>query len=164
MGLSGSEARLEGPESARRVVRYWSEEGVSWFKAYTWISRAELGAAIEEAHAHGIKVTAHLCSVGYQEAVALGIDNLEHGLFANSEYDATKQPDQCPPDFRSSYAELDVNSPEVQKTFRDMIDNGVAMTSTLVVYEISVPGRGPIDPRVFDILAPEVAADVSKQA
>ena len=42
--------RLEGPEQARRVARYWSEEGVDWFKAYTWISRAELGAAIEEAH------------------------------------------------------------------------------------------------------------------
>ena len=157
-------ARLDGPESARRVVRYWSEEGVNWFKAYTWISRAELGAAIEEAHRHGIKVTAHLCSVGYQEAVALGIDNLEHGLFANSEYHPGKQPDQCPPDFRSGYPDLDVSSAQVQKTFRDMIDNGVAMTSTLAVYEISVPGRGPIDPRVFQILAPEVAADVRKQA
>ena len=39
--------RLESVEQARRVVRYWAEEGVSWFKAYTWISRAELGAAIE---------------------------------------------------------------------------------------------------------------------
>ena len=88
--------RLDGPEQARRVVRYWSEEGVSWFKAYTWISRAELGAAIEEAHRHGVKVTAHLCSVGYREAVALGIDNLEHGLFANSEYAPNKQADDCP--------------------------------------------------------------------
>ncbi len=151
---------LEGPEQARRVVRYWAEEGVSWFKAYTWISRAELGAAIEEAHRHGVKVTAHLCSVGYREAVALGIDNLEHGLFANSEYDPDKRPDECPPGFRADYAELDVNGPEVQATFRDMIDNGVAMTSTLVVYEISVSGRPPIDERVYDVLAPEIAAEV----
>ncbi len=151
---------LEGPEQARRVVRYWAEEGVSWFKAYTWISRAELGAAIEEAHRHGVKVTAHLCSVGYREAVALGIDNLEHGLFANSEYDPDKRPDECPPGFRADYADLDVNGPEVQATFRDMIDNGVAMTSTLVVYEISVSGRPPIDERVYDVLAPEIAAEV----
>jgi len=151
---------LEGPDQARRVVRYWSEEGVDWFKAYTWISRAELGAAIEEAHRHGVKVTAHLCSVGYREAVALGIDNLEHGLFANSEYDPNKQPDDCPSGFRNDYAALDVNGPEVQATFRDMIDNGVAMTSTLVVYEISVSGRPPIDERVFDVLAPEIAEEV----
>lgn len=161
-GEQGSQTmtRLEGPEQARRVVRYWAEEGVSWFKAYTWISRAELGAAIEEAHRNGVKVTAHLCSVGYREAVALGIDNLEHGLFANSEYDPNKRPDECPPGFRSGYANLDVNGPDVQATFRDMIDNDVAMTSTLVVYEISVAGRPPIDERVYDVLAPEIAEEV----
>jgi imidazolonepropionase-like amidohydrolase len=156
--------RLEGPEQARRVVRYWSEEGVSWFKAYTWISRAELGAAIEEAHAHGVKFTAHLCSVGYREAVALGIDNLEHGLFANSEYASNKEPDDCPSGFRNEYVDLDVNGPEVQATFRDMIENDVGMTSTLVVYEISVAGRPPIEERVYDILAPEIAAEVREIA
>lgn len=151
---------LDGPESARRVVRYWAEEGTDWFKAYTWISREELGAAIEEAHRHGVKVTAHLCSVGYREAVALGIDNLEHGLFANSEYDPAKQPDDCPSGFRNGFPDLDMDGPEVQATFRDMIDNGVAMTSTLVVYEISVEGRPPIDERVYEMLAPEIAAEV----
>lgn len=161
-GEQGSQtmARLEGPEEARRLVRYWAEEGASWFKAYTWISRAELGAAIEEAHRNDVKVTAHLCSVGYREAVALGIDNLEHGLFANSEYYPGKRPDECPSGFRNGYGELDVNSPEVQATFRDMIDNDVAMTSTLVVYEISVPGRQPIEERIYDVLAPEIAAEV----
>ena len=152
--------RLKGPEQARRVVRYWAEEGVSWFKAYTWISRAELGAAIDEAHRHGVKVTAHLCSVGYREAVALGIDNLEHGLFANSEYAPNKVPDECPSGFRNTYSDLDVNGPEVQARFRDMIENDVAMTSTLVVYEISVSGRPPIDERVYDVLAPEIAEEV----
>ncbi len=155
---------LEGPEQARRVVRYWSEEGVDWFKAYTWISRAELQAAIDEAHRHGVGVTAHLCSVGYREAVAMGIDNLEHGLFANSEYAPDKEPDDCPSGFRSGYVDLDVNGPEVQATFRDMIENGVAMTSTLVVYEISVAGREPIEERVYEILAPEIAAEVREIA
>lgn len=161
-GEQGSQTmtQLQGPEQARRVVRYWAEEGVSWFKAYTWISRAELGAAIDEAHRHGVKVTAHLCSVGYREAVALGIDNLEHGLFANSEYAPNKRPDECPPGFRNSFPDLDVNGPEVQATFRDMIENDVPMTSTLVVYEISVAGRPPIDERVFDVLAPEIAEEV----
>ena len=165
-GEQGSQTmtRLNGPDQARRVVGYWSEEGVDWFKAYTWISRAELGAAIEEAHRHGVKVTAHLCSIGYREAVALGIDNVEHGLFANSEYDPDKRPDECPPGFRNGYADLDVNGPEVQATFREMIDAGVAMTSTLVVYEISVSGRPPIDERVYDVLAPEIAEEVRRIA
>ncbi len=156
--------RLNGPEDARRVVRYWAEEGVSWFKAYTEISRAELGAAIDEAHKHGVKVTAHLCSVTYSEAVDLGIDNLEHGLFANSEYDPRKQPDECPPGFWSGYENLDIRSEPVQRTIRKMVDRGVAMTSTLVVYEISVRDRPPIDERVFEVLAPEIARDVRAAA
>ena len=48
----------------------------------------------------------------------------------------------------------------MQATFRDMIDNDVAMTSTLVVYEISVADRPPIDERVYDVLAPEIAEEV----
>jgi imidazolonepropionase-like amidohydrolase len=161
---SSTMTRLKDQDQARRVVRYWAEEGVEWFKAYTWISRAELGAAIDEAHKLGVKVTAHLCSVGYREAVRLGIDNVEHGLFANSEYDQAKRPDQCPPGFRNGYADLDVNGPAVQATFRDMIENDVAMTSTLVVYEISVSGRPPIDERVYEVLAPEIAEEVREIA
>ncbi|HIA49843.1 MAG TPA: amidohydrolase [Acidobacteria bacterium] len=153
-------ARLGDPEAARRVVRYWAEEGVTWFKAYTEIGRAELGAAIDEAHKLGVKVTAHLCSVTYREAVALGIDNLEHGLFANTDYVPNKEPDRCPPGFRRDYYDLDIDGPEVQATFREMIDNNVPMSSTLAVYEMSVPGRPPIDQRALDVLAPEVAEDV----
>ncbi len=153
-------ARPQDPEAARRVVRYWAEEGVTWFKAYTQIGRAELGAAIDEAHKHGVKVTAHLCSVTYREAVALGIDNLEHGLFANTDYAPNKEPDMCPPGFRRDYYDLDIEGSEVQATFREMIDNNVPMSSTLAVYEMSVPGRPPIDQRALDVLAPEVAEDV----
>jgi len=153
-------ARPGDPEAARRVVRYWAEEGVTWFKAYTQIGRAELGAAIDEAHKHGVKVTAHLCSVTYREAVALGIDNLEHGLFANTDYAPNKEPDMCPPGFRRDYYDLDIEGPEVQATFKEMIDNNVPMSSTLAVYEMSVPGRPPIDQRALDVLAPEVAEDV----
>ena len=48
----------------------------------------------------------------------------------------------------------------MQATFREMIENGVPMSSTLAVYEMSVPGRPPIDQRSLDVLAPEVAEDV----
>lgn len=154
---------VSGPEDARRVVRYWAEEGVGWFKAYTTISRAELGAAIDEAHKHGIKVTAHLCSVTYREAVALGIDNLEHGLTANTDYMDGKQLDQCPSvSTRAVYGDLDIYGPDVQQTIREMVDNGVSMTSTLAVMELSTPSRVPVDQRVLDALFPgarELVAD-----
>jgi imidazolonepropionase-like amidohydrolase len=153
---------LSGPDDARRMVKYWAEEGVSWFKAYTQISRAELGAAIDEAHKHGVKVTAHLCSVGFREAVALGIDNLEHGLLVNTEYFPQKQPDQCPAITDSAYAALDVNQADVQQTFRDMVARNVAMTSTLAVMELGTPSRVPFDQRVLDALHVDSRDQVSR--
>ena len=152
---------LDGTEDARRMVRYWAEEGVTWFKAYTQISRAQLAAAIDEAHKRGVKVTAHLCSVGFREAVALGIDQLEHGLLTNSEYSSGKVPDKCPAVGDSAYAALDVDSPDVQRTFKEMVAHKVAMTSTLDVFEISSPSRLPFDQRVLDALHPDAAKPVA---
>ncbi len=152
---------LNGPEDARRMVRYWAEEGVTWFKAYTQITRADLGAAIDEAHKHGVKVTAHLCSVGFREAVALGIDQLEHGLLTNSEYYPGKQVDVCPTVGDSViYGALDIGSADVQRTIREMVQHHVAMTSTLDVMELSSPGRVPFDQRVLDALYPAAAQSV----
>ena len=153
-GASTYMTQVASPEDARRVVAYWAEEGATWFKAYTRISRAELGAAIEEAHRHGLRFTGHLCSVTFREAVDLGIDALEHGFFTNTEYHASKAPDECPPDFRGTLRELDVDSEEVDDTISHMVDNEVAMTSTLAVYELSVPGRPPLEDRNLEALAP----------
>ena len=79
---------------------YWASEGVTWLKFYTDVSREVLGAAIKQAHKRGVKVTGHLCSVSFREAVALGIDNLEHGLFVNTDFDpgeaARLLPSRCP--------------------------------------------------------------------
>ncbi|MGQ0650295.1 MAG: amidohydrolase family protein [Gemmatimonadaceae bacterium] len=144
------------PEQARRVVNYWADEGATWFKVYTEISRENLRAITDAAHRRGVKVTGHLCSVGYKEAVEAGIDALEHGLMANLEYVPGKRPDACPALDRDTYLTLDVNSANVQGTFKAMIARGVAMTSTLAVYEISVPNRPPLDPRVMEAMSPEV--------
>ena len=81
---------------ARRQVAYWADMGATSFKAYMQISRAQLGAVVDEAHKRGLKVTGHLCSVTYAEAADLGIDNLEHGFFAATDFVPDKQPDVCP--------------------------------------------------------------------
>src|SRR5690606_32585555 len=107
-GAGGGMHAVSTAEDARRVVAYWAEEGATWFKFYTLISRDAMAAAIDEAHRRGVKLTGHLCSVGYREAVGLGIDNLEHGLFANSEYDPNKEPDSCPSTMSASLVGLDV--------------------------------------------------------
>src|SRR5581483_4554 len=125
--------------------------------------RVELAAAINEAHARGVKVTAHLCSVGFREAVDLGIDNLEHGLLTDTEFWPGKQPDQCPAVTDGEmYKSLDVESADVQRTIQAMVKHHVSMTSTLAVMELSSPRRVPLDPRVLFVLHPEAAAAVAQ--
>jgi imidazolonepropionase-like amidohydrolase len=150
---------LETPEQATRFVAYWAKEGATWLKAYTNIRRAELKAAIDEAHRQGIKVTGHLCSVSYIEAVGLGIDGLEHGMFANSDYVANKQPDVCPAEMVAAGSAMKATDPAVQQTFQALIDKKVPMTSTLAVYELFVPNRPTRDPRALEAMAPEVRED-----
>lgn len=156
---NGSMHQVLTPEDARRVVRYWASEGVTWLKFYTSVSRASLGAAIEEAHRHGVKVTGHLCSVSFREAVSLGIDNLEHGLFTNSDYNPKKQPDGCPTDLEAQLEQVDPAGPQARQTIADMLRNKVALTSTLAVYELFVPNRPPLEQRVLDAMSPEVKAE-----
>lgn len=144
------------PEQARRVVNYWADEGATWFKVYTEISRENLRAITDAAHKRGVKVTGHLCSVGYKEAVDANIDALEHGLMANLEYVPGKKVDTCPGVDRETYLGLDMNGPSVQSTFKAMIAKGVPMTSTLAVYEISVPNRPPLESRVTEAMSPDV--------
>lgn len=150
---------LQTPEQARRFVAYWAQEGATWLKSYTDIRRSELKAAIDEAHKQGIKVTGHLCSVSFLEAVEMGIDGLEHGLYANSDYVTDKEPDVCPTSMIAAGAALKTNDPQVQRTFRAMIDKKVPMTSTLSVYELFVPNRATKDQRTLDAMSPEVRED-----
>ena len=151
--------RFRSPEQARRFVRYWAAEGATWLKAYTTISGEDLAAAIDEAHAQGLKVTGHLCSISFTEAVELGIDNIEHGLGTNSDYVPGKEEDVCPPDLWDHAEAVDVEGPEVAGTFDAMIENDVAMTSTLAVYELFVQGRPTRDARTLAAMAPSVRED-----
>jgi hypothetical protein len=122
------------------------------------ITRAELSAAIEEAHKRGIKITGHLCSVTQTEAAQLGIDDLEHGpMFVDTEFVPNKQPDQCPSGKATldSLLQQDVDGPAVRQMMRTLIDRHVAVTSTLPVFELDVPGRPPLRRQVLDSMLPQ---------
>jgi hypothetical protein len=97
--------------------------------------------------------------VSFREAVALGIDNLEHGLFVNTDYDPEKQPDKCATGSMAKLATLDLTSEPVKATIREMNAKNVAMTSTLSVFELFVPNRPPLDQRVMDAMSPEVRSE-----
>lgn len=151
-------AVLEEAAHARRTVDFWATEGATSFKGYMNISAPVLGAAIEEAHKHGIKVTGHLCAVSYRQAAALGIDNLEHGpIFTDTGFVANKQPDRCPSgaDIAASWEKRDIDSPEVQELIRDLVQQKVAITSTLPVFEAFVASRPLLSQKQMETMSAE---------
>ena len=147
---------LKDADDARRQVEYWTAMGATSFKAYMNITRAQLGAAITEAHKRGAKVTGHLCSVTYSEAADLGIDNLEHGFLAATDFVTDKQPDVCPGQGRGqqTVTAVDTTGDAFKALMRKLLDKKVALTSTLTVFETFTPGRPK--PPGLDVLVPEL--------
>ena len=152
---------LKDPEEAVKLVNYWIDAGVTSFKAYMHITRAELGAAVKAAHARGVKVTGHLCSVGFTEAADLGLDDLEHGIVVDQEFNPAKQPDVCPPSANDhpSIEKVDVESEPVQSMIKKLVQHHVAVTSTLVIFETLAPEQPPVQDRVLQALSLPSRAD-----
>jgi imidazolonepropionase-like amidohydrolase len=147
---------LKDADDARRQVDYWADMGATSFKAYMQITRAELAAAIDEAHKRGLKLTGHLCSVTLAEAADLGIDDLEHGLLAATDFVSDKQPDVCPGQSQGqqALAAAPSDGEPMRQLIKKLVDKHVALTSTLTVFETFTPGR-PMPPGL-DVLLPEL--------
>jgi imidazolonepropionase-like amidohydrolase len=149
--------RLKDAEEARQFVSYWADHGATSFKAYMNLTRAELKAAIDEAHRRNLKVTGHLCAVTYKEAAELGIDDLEHGFFVNTQLDPGKKPDVCSPgEGVPTLKEMAPDSPAAKDLIDTLVKHHVAVTSTLPVFESGgMPGRPPLRQAMLDALSPQ---------
>jgi len=147
---------LKDEADARRHVDYWADQGATSFKAYMQITRAQLAASIDQAHKRSLKVTGHLCSVTLGEAADMGIDNLEHGFAAATDFFPNKLPDVCPGQTQGqqSVVATDINGEPFKALVRKLIDKKVALTSTLTVFETFTPGR-PMPPGL-DVLIPDL--------
>jgi enamidase len=143
-------------EEARRHIAYWADQGATSVKAYMQVSREALKAGIDEAHRRRMKVTGHLCSVTYGEAADLGIDNLEHGFFAATDFVTDKQPDVCPGQGRGQQTvnDVDPNGPAFKALVKKLVDRRVALTSTLTVFETLTRAR-PTPPGL-EVLTPQL--------
>jgi imidazolonepropionase-like amidohydrolase len=140
--LIGQMHELKDAAEAREFVRYWHSVGFTSAKAYTSITPQELGAAIDQSHKLGMKITGHLCSVGYRDAAELGIDNLEHGPFGapDGELDTDKEEGaSCTANYFQVLAKIvmtvDPDGPELKQTIATLVEHHVAITSTLAVLE-----------------------------
>ncbi|WP_250253462.1 amidohydrolase family protein [Chryseobacterium sp. Marseille-Q3244] len=140
---------IESPLTAEKMVNYWADMGCTSFKVYMNITKEDLAATIAAAHKRNIKVTGHLCSVTYREAAELGIDNLEHGFFASTDFIADKKENKCPGNANASLTRLPVDSKEMKELMQFLINKKVTITSTLPVFEPYtdrevIPGGGEV--------------------
>lgn len=158
---------LRDAAEARAMVRYWASLGFTSAKAYMNITSAQLAAAIDEAHRHGMKLTGHICSVGYEEAVRLGIDNLEHGPFAapDGDLDAARATGLCSRAapatgsvLREIVQNVEPDAPALQRIIRLLVAHRVPITSTLAVLEGGDRPDLEAIPHLRDLLAPDIWA------
>ena len=150
--------RLASADDAVRQVGYWADVGATSYKGYMHLTREQLDAIVKAAHERKAKVTAHLCAVTYAEATAMGIDNLEHGFFAASDFVDGKQPDACPSGdaVPKSLDALAVDDPRMAALQRQMIERKVALTSTLTIFETFSFGRPMAPAAALDLLMPQL--------
>ncbi|SMB98880.1 amidohydrolase [Hymenobacter roseosalivarius DSM 11622] len=127
---------INGPEDAAASTKFWADKGCTSFKMYMHATRADLKAVVQQAHQRNLKVTGHLASITYREAAEIGIDNLEHGFMASSDFMPNKAPDVADyPAARQSLLKLPVNSPAMKDLISFLVSKRVAITSTLPVFE-----------------------------
>ena len=153
---------LKDPDEARKFVNFWADQGATSFKAYNTLTRAELGAAIQAAHKRGLKLTAHLCSIGFTEAARLGIDDLEHGLLVDTEFFPSKKPDECPVP-REAYedlAKMSPTDPRIAALIAELVKRKVAITSTLAVFDAFTEEgfRRALTPAVLEAVSADTRA------
>lgn len=142
--------------AAERMVNYWADEGFTSLKMYQNLPLDVMTATLKAAHARGLHVTGHIGKVSYREAVDAGIDNLEHGFMAMSDFNAGRKPGDASNALANYQAleRLDPAAPEFDSLLKLLVDRHVALTSTLAIFETFTPGRRVASQAELDTLAP----------
>jgi len=126
---------LPNEQQAGATVDYWADQGSTSFKVYMHVTKNDLTQVVQRAHAHAMKVTGHLCSVTYNEASEIGIDNLEHGFMASSDFVADKKSDLCDAfKQRSSLLALNKDDERMTNLMKALIQRGTTVTTTPAVF------------------------------
>lgn len=139
-------------EEARALFIAWGDR-IDAVKVYSSATEELIGFLVEEAHAAGLKVTGHLGGpTTTLRAIELGIDGLEHGIFAVAEI--ADVPQYGPVNERyCALAEVDLASPTVEALIDAIVEEGVWVTPTIVTLAGIHPDFLPPTPDAMDYLS-----------
>jgi imidazolonepropionase-like amidohydrolase len=137
-------------DAMARLAKYGPR--MDGLKLLMQVTDAEAAAIIADAHKRGIRVTGHLDSITARRAIELGIDRLEHGLFAMSDFSPGTRP--WGEKFRG-LADLDLQSHPVQELIDLIVARRVALSATTASFEEFAPGYEPVTPDWEKYLAPD---------
>ena len=145
------------PEEAAAFVNYWADQGFTSFKAYMGVDKPILKAAIDAAHKRKLKITGHLDIVTYREAASLGMDNLEHGFIASTDFVSAKKENERPDAGVAikSIGNLDIKNDSVQQFIQYIIDKKVGITSSLAVFEGYTTTQPRPDQEALNAMSPD---------
>lgn len=145
------------PEEAAAFVNYWADQGFTSFKAYTGVDKPTLKAAIDAAHKRKLKITGHLEMVTYREAAELGMDNLEHGFLASTDFVLNKKENEAPASGAAtkSLGNLNIQSDSVKQFIQYLISKKVGITSSLAVFEGFTTSQPQPDQEAINAMSPD---------
>jgi imidazolonepropionase-like amidohydrolase len=137
-------------EAGTRAVDELVQAGVDGLKLYVYLAPGPMQAAIERAHDHGLAVTAHLGATRASEAIALGLDGVEHA--AQGYYGDVVDPEHRLDAgdrvelglgpfwarFLAGWATVDPGSDAVRRLAELVTGRGVFVCPTLVVLEQTI--------------------------
>jgi len=167
-------AAVQTPDDVRTEVRRQAGLGVDYIKVYTRLEPPLVSAAIEEAHARGLKVLGHLGRTGWMEAARLGIDGLTHSGPMGPTWELLPERDQ--PAFREMYAPgsqmedslfgrwvgtLPPSQERIDELAAVLRDNAVEVNPNLVLIWAITYGR---EQRTFDVLETRFAPPTDREA
>ena len=132
---------VRSPEEALQLFNMWKNR-IDGVKFYMSITEPEFRAVLDAAHKHGLLATGHLDSISATRAIELGIDGLEHGIFAMSELtQGTKGFDRF-----CALADLDLKSAKVKELVKKIVDKRVVIDPTIITFQASLPDFEPVTP------------------
>jgi imidazolonepropionase-like amidohydrolase len=116
----GWAAHVETVEELRAEVRKQLEQKPDFIKLYVGLPPLLVKAAIEEAHARGVRVMGHLGKTTWGEAAELGIDSLAHSWHAGLTHSVVPAANRA--EFRDFYVPNKGFRPSQFRKWRQIVD------------------------------------------